>query len=311
MDVNEIRKIVETIVDGFENDSKSDVKSECGSNCMNVSGEIPIEVSARHVHLSREDIDKLFGEGYEPKKKKDISQPGQFLCEERVNITGPKGQIRNVALLGPARNHTQVEISLTDAKSLGVKAPVSMSGVLDNAGSIHIMAGDKMIYAEKSVIVAKNHIHMTPEDARNYNVSDGQCVNVKMMTARPLTFEQVPVRVSNTSKLAMHIDFDEANAAAFNNGDKACIAGNKAMPALNFANTVMNNVPANAGAKPMKRKAREYVIEGKMITELEVRKAARNNAEVVIVQSNAILGPMAKDFLREKNIKIRYSNEEV
>ena len=166
-----------------------------------------VETSARHVHLSQEHLEILFGAGYELTKKKDLSQPGQYACEERVTIVGGKKEMPGVSILGPVRKATQVELSLTDARSIGVAAPVRESG--DIAGS-----GACKIIGPKGVIAAKRHIHATPADAEALGVENGQIVNVKIDTdGRSLVFGDVVVRVSDTYALAMHIDTDESNAA--------------------------------------------------------------------------------------------------
>ena len=175
---------------------------------------VPVEISARHVHLTEEAVSVLFGAGYQLSQKRDLSQPGQFLAQERVKLVTRKGEIDNVAVLGPARKQVQVELSLTDTRSLGISAPVRLSGDLSGGGDVLILGPKGMYEAKGSVIVAKAHVHMTPEDAKNYGVRDGQTVRIKLDTARPATLDNVEVRVSRASKLAVHIDFDEANAAA-------------------------------------------------------------------------------------------------
>lgn len=175
-------------------------------------GLVPVEISARHIHLSREDADRLFGKNYKFKIKKELSQPGEYLYEERVNLKSTKGIIKNVAILGPCRKETQVELSLTDSISLGINAPVKLSGHLDNAESIEVMVGDNTIKAK--TIIAKRHIHMKEEDAKRLNLKNGDIVNVKMLTERPLTFEDTVVRIDKEFSFSMHIDFDEANACA-------------------------------------------------------------------------------------------------
>ncbi|MBW4828072.1 MAG: phosphate propanoyltransferase [Clostridiaceae bacterium] len=179
---------------------------------------IPIEASGRHIHLSKEHVEVLFGKDYELKKKKELSQPGQFQSEERVTLIGPKGVIENVAVLGPERGRTQVEISKTDARQLGINPPVRDSGDLDGSETIYIATTKAVIEAKESVIVAKRHIHMNSEDALRLKVKDKDIVNVRIKSDRPVIFEDVVIRVSNKYKLSMHIDFDEANASSFKNG---------------------------------------------------------------------------------------------
>ena len=178
--------------------------------------EFIVETSARHIHLSREAVDVLFGAGYELTRKKDLSQPGQYACAEKLTVVGPKGSVK-ASILGPTRPASQVEISLTDARAIGVTAPIRESG--DTAGS----AACKLVNAEtgaeleltEGVIVAKRHIHLTPEAAADLGVADKEIVNVKVNSdsERSVIFGDVVVRVSEKFAPAMHIDTDEANAA--------------------------------------------------------------------------------------------------
>lgn len=173
-----------------------------------------VETSARHVHVTKEDLETLFGKGYELTKKKDLSQPGQFACEERVTVVGPKKELKGVSILGPCRKATQVELSLTDARSIGVAAPVRESG--DTAGSApcKLVGPAGEVELTEGVIAAKRHIHATVADAEKLGVTNGEIVNVKMDTnGRSLIFGDVVVRVSDSYALAMHIDTDESNAA--------------------------------------------------------------------------------------------------
>ena len=174
-----------------------------------------IETSARHIHVSRKDLDILFGEGYELTKKKDLSQPGQYACEERVQVIGPKGSFPGVSILGPERPETQVELSAGDARSIGVKAPIRESGDLEGSGGCKLVGPKGEIEIERGVIIAKRHIHMTPADAEKYDLKDKDVVSVKVDTdGRALIFGDVIVRVNPAYALAMHIDTDESNAAA-------------------------------------------------------------------------------------------------
>ena len=173
-----------------------------------------VETSARHAHISQEHLEILFGEGYELTKKKDLSQPGQYACEERIAVIGPKGQFPGVSILGPVRPATQVEISASDARSIGVAAVVRESGDIANTPGCKIVGPKGEIEIENGVIVAKRHIHMTPDDAEKYGLVDKQVVEVKVESAdRTLTFGDVVVRVSPKFAAAMHIDTDESNAA--------------------------------------------------------------------------------------------------
>ncbi len=174
-----------------------------------------VEISARHVHVSEADLETLFGKGYKLTPKKDLSQPGQFACEERVTVVGPKKELAGVSILGPCRPATQVELSLTDARSIGVKAPIRESGDTKDSGACKLVGPCGEVELTEGVIAAKRHIHMTKADGEKYGITDKQIVSVKIPTAdRSLIFEDVVARVSDSYALAMHLDTDEANAAA-------------------------------------------------------------------------------------------------
>lgn len=179
-----------------------------------MENKILVEISARHVHLTAQDLATLFGEGYVLTPKKSLSQPGQFASEERVDVVGPKRELKGVTILGPIRPYTQVELSLTDARSIGVTVPVRMSGDLENSGGCILRGPCGEIEIKKGVIAAKRHIHMLPEQAQEFGVSDNDIVSAKVESnGRSLVFGDVVVRVTKTSGLAMHIDTDEGNAA--------------------------------------------------------------------------------------------------
>ena len=172
-----------------------------------------IETSARHIHVSQEALETLFGKGYELTKKKDLSQPGQYACEERVQVVGPKSSFPGVSILGPVRNATQVEISASDARSIGVTAPVRESGDIKDSAPCKLVGPKGEVEISEGVIVAKRHIHMTTADAAEFGLTDKQVVSVKVDSPeRSLIFGDVVVRVNDSFALAMHIDTDEANA---------------------------------------------------------------------------------------------------
>lgn len=178
-----------------------------------MSIKIPIETSARHIHLSRLDFEKLFGPDAELHYVKELSQPGQYLCEERVTVKGPKGVFENMALLGPFRNESQVELSLTDTRKLGIPGVIRQSGDIDGTPGCTLAGPFGETEIEKGVIVAKRHIHMTPEDALTLRVHDNDEVFVLTKSyGRALIYADVVVRVHWDFKLAMHVDTDEANA---------------------------------------------------------------------------------------------------
>jgi acetate kinase len=174
---------------------------------------IPIEVSAHHVHLSSEAVDALFGKGHELTHRSDLSQPGQFACEETVNLVGPRGKVEKVRVLGPLRNQTQVEISMTEEFKLGIKAPIRSSGDLSGSPEIILEGSKGTCHISQGVICAHRHIHMSPEDALSFGIKDRDIVMVGVIGKRKLVFGDVLVRVSPDFLLNMHIDTDEANAA--------------------------------------------------------------------------------------------------
>ena len=175
---------------------------------------IIVETSARHVHLTEENVEILFGKGHKLTKLKTLSQPTEFSCEERVDIVGPKREIKNVIILGPPRQATQIEVSLTDARNLGVEAPIRESGDVAGSAPCKIVGPCGSIDISEGVIVAKRHVHLRPEDAEKFGVNNGDIIKVKVKSVRTTVFDDVVVRVRDTFMPAMHIDTDEANACA-------------------------------------------------------------------------------------------------
>lgn len=302
--------------------------------------EVPVEASGKHVHLSQADVERLFGAGHQLTPKRMISQPGQFLSEERVTILGPHGSFHHVAVLGPARAHTQVEVSFTDARTLGVDAQVAMSGDLSRAADIMIISETACIRAEKSLIVARNHLHMDPESAAKAGLKDGDVVDIEVGTDRPLIFRHVPVRAGEKHKLAMHIDYDEANACDYSKTGigrivricdgscgMACTAGKHqerpAHPETAEEQTHANeNQPAGHRIKGSQAEAvrqREQYLEGSMqpepddvvltakyISESQVKAAADSGAKCIAVKQGSVLSPLAKDCAARYHVRIRY-----
>ncbi len=180
-----------------------------------MSFKVLVETSARHLHVSDEHLEILFGKGATLTNKKDLSQPGQYACAERVDIVGPKSTMKGVSILGPTRPATQVEISLTDARSLGIVAPIRESGVIAGSGACKLVGPCGEVELTEGVIAAKRHIHMTPEDAEKLGGKDKDIVKVKLdCNGRALVFDDVVLRVSASYATSMHIDTDESNAAA-------------------------------------------------------------------------------------------------
>jgi len=178
---------------------------------------VPLEASGRHVHVTKEQAMALFGHGLTPERP--LSQPGQYLAKERVTVIGPKGGLRNVAVLGPERKEAQVEISLTDERSLGVQAPVRLSGDVKGSPGCTLVGPNGRVELDRGIIAAQRHIHLTPEDGKRFGVADKQVVRLQTFTDRPVVFEDVVVRISPDFAAAVHLDYDEANACGFKKGD--------------------------------------------------------------------------------------------
>lgn len=182
--------------------------------------ELPIALSNRHIHLSKEHIEVLFGKGYELTKTKDLSQPGQYACEEKVDVVGPKNTLKGVRVLGPARSNTQIEISLADGYVLGVVPPVRDSGDIAGSPGAKIIGPKGEVVISEGVIAAARHIHMHTTDAEEFGVKDKDRVKIRVSGDRGLIFENVLIRVNEKYALEMHVDVDEGNAASIKNYDK-------------------------------------------------------------------------------------------
>ena len=178
---------------------------------------VELEASGRHVHVTKAQAHVLFGHSLTPKRP--LSQPGQYLANERVTVIGPKGQFQNVAVLGPERQEAQVEISLTDGRVLGVTPPIRPSGKVEKSPGAILRGSNGEVRIACGVIAAQRHIHITPQDAARFGVQDKQIVKLKTYTDRPLVFEDVLVRVSPDFATRVHLDFDEANACGYRGGD--------------------------------------------------------------------------------------------
>ncbi len=183
-----------------------------------MSFKLPIAMSNRHIHLSKEDLEKIFGEGYELKKMKDLSQPGQYACEEVVEVVGPKGSM-SARILGPTRPSTQVEVSVTDCFKLGISPIVRQSGDVEGTPGLKLVGPNGEVELSEGVIVAARHIHMHTDDAERFGVNDKDIVSVRTEGIRGLVFENVLVRAHQDFALEMHVDVEEGNAAGIKNGD--------------------------------------------------------------------------------------------
>ena len=178
---------------------------------------VELEASARHVHVTKEQANILFGHDLTPKRP--LSQPGQFLAQERVAVVGPKGELNHVAVLGPARKEAQVEVSMTDARILGLQPPIRESGKVAGSPGAVLRSEKAELAIKQGVIIAQRHLHLTPEDAQRFAVADRQVVRLQVFTERPLIFQDVLVRVRPDFATRAHLDFDEANACAMQPGD--------------------------------------------------------------------------------------------
>ncbi len=179
---------------------------------------IPIEISARHLHITKAHLEILFGRGYQLQPIRDLSQPGQFAAAETVTLAGPRGQIKAVRILGPCRDYTQVELALTDAYHLGLKPPVRCSGNLAGSSAITLIGPKAKLELKQGAILAWRHIHFDPASAEKAQVKDGQMLKVRVFGDRGLVFFNVRVRINKKYRLAMHLDTDEANAAGLGPG---------------------------------------------------------------------------------------------
>lgn len=178
---------------------------------------VPVEASGRHVHVTREQAFALFG--HDLTQKRPLSQPGQYLSQQRVTLVGPKGELDRVAVLGPVRSEAQVEVSLTDARVLGIDPPIRPSGQVAGSPGITLKGPQGTVQLNQGVMVAQRHIHLNPQQAQNFGVKDKQVVSLQVLTDRPVVFEDVLVRVSSQYEAAVHLDYDEANACNLKPGD--------------------------------------------------------------------------------------------
>ncbi|MDN3015849.1 phosphate propanoyltransferase [Paenibacillus sp. BSR1-1] len=253
---------------------------------------IPIAVSARHVHVSEKDLAVLFGASYQLRIKKRLSQPNQFAAEETVTIAGPKGTIERVRVLGPVRKQTQVEVSITDAKKLGLDPPVRQSGHLNGSSPVTIIGPKGSLYLQEGLIIAQSHIHTNPADAKKFGFEDGGFVTVQVDTARPITFERVLVRVSPSYMTEMHIDTDEANTGLIQTGQPGRIIIHR-QPKVIQGSPKITDFP--------EERSNHQVFGGKLLTDHEVQKYV---GETIYIKKMSIVTPLARDTARVTGKKI-------
>ncbi len=204
-----IRQVVRSVIEEVMKDTSRNAEAKY----------VPVAISGKHAHLSREHIDTLFGAGFDLNKLKDLSQPGQYAAREQVTLVGPLGVIERVRVLGPPRKKTQVEISRTDSFRLGIKTPVRDSGSIAGSPGITIAGPRGCIYIAEGVILAARHLHLSPKDAESLGVTDKQRIRIRTRGERAVSFDNVMVRVDEAYAMDLHLDPDEANAALLDNGD--------------------------------------------------------------------------------------------
>ena len=287
------QKLIEKIV-GEVLGQLTTTKNEPKQTSVLPVNSIPIAVSARHVHLSQEHVEILFGKGYELTKKADLSQPNQFAANETVVIAGPKGSIERVRVLGPARSLTQAEVSWTDAMKLGVKPPLRESGNIAGSGACTLIGTKASLYLDEGLIIAQAHIHMQPHDAAQLGVQNGEYVTVEVAGIRPIAYRNVLIRVSERYRLEMHIDTDEANAGLITQGT----VGHVIRSGEAHSNVKVEiKTPKIAAIKP-------HDFKKKLLSNDDVRGIEETE---IVVEKGTIVTALARDTARDlgKSISVR------
>lgn len=274
---------------------------------------VPVGISARHVHLTTQDIEKLFGPGYQLTPLKPIVQPGQYASQEQLTLVGPKGSIEKVRILGPARPYTQIELAFTDALKLGIRdCPIRMSGDIQGTPGLKLVGPKGELEVPQGVIVAARHLHFTDEQAKAYGVHDKQVVAVRVTGPRPCLLENVVCRVGAAHELEVHIDTDEANACALKNGDLLELVFPGQPEAHHCQGTCHNGggctcghshgtcAPAPAPQQPPEPEQEPL----DLVTERDINDAFRDNLSQVLCQKKALITPAAADRAAETGIKI-------
>lgn len=269
---------------------------------------VPVGISARHVHLTAQDIETLFGPGYQLDPLKPIVQPGQYASKEQLTLVGPKGKIEKVRILGPARPYTQVELSFTDAMKLGIKdCPIRMSADIQGTPGLKIIGPKGELNLTQGVIIAARHLHFTDEQAQAYGVHNGQIVAVRVTGPRPCLLENVVCRVGAAHELEVHIDTDEANACALKNGDlvELVFPGEPAHSCRGTCQTGSCTCGGSGKSAPAAAPQPEPEQEPlELVTERDVNDAFRDNHDQIPCTKNALITPAAVDRAAETGIKI-------
>lgn len=271
---------------------------------------VELEASGRHVHLSREAIDYLFGVGYQLTIAKELSQPGQFACKERITIKGPKGKFENVVILGPERKASQVEVSLTDAVVLGEKVPVRESGHIEGTPGITLIHKDRELKLDEGLIAAKRHIHVSPEDAEKLQVKNHEMVQVKVFGERSLIFDEVVIRISPNYRTFMHIDFDEANACGFKKGMVVKVIKKDCnQPSVDYNQIKQVSQPNQQVENEPEQNKTAAELNKKIITESDLQKIFLQKTYHVLIPENSIITPLAEDYIRKHKLEIQRHKE--
>lgn len=273
---------------------------------------VPVMSSNHHAHLSQRDVEALFGPGYQLTKMRDLVQPGQYACNERVLLETPKGKMM-LRIVGPARKETQVELSATDAVKLGLNPPVRMSGDLAGSPGCTLCNGDKRVTISQGVIIAARHLHLSPEEAVDYGVKDGDIVSLRVEGQRALTLENVIVRSGEGHLMEAHIDKDEANACGLRDGQLCRVLANTGASAAKPASACLmgalqTHAPATPAAQPPAPK-RSTMLDisrepRRLLTEEDVRNASRDGFTIIRHGSDAIVTPLARDTASDKGIEL-------
>lgn len=264
---------------------------------------VPVVSSNRHCHLSQRDVEQLFGPGYQLTKMRELVQPGQFACRERVTIETERGRL-TLRVVGPARQETQVELSLTDAVKLGLKPPVRMSGQLEDSPGCTLTNGERRLVLARGVIVAARHLHLAPEEAEAFGLRDGDTVSLKAEGQRGATLENVVVRSGRAHRLEAHIDRDEANACGLTDG-RLCRVLRPGAAAPVPPSSRPETRPAAEPAPPRRETMLDLSGEPRcLITEEDVLRAAAEGRSIIRYGKDAILTPLARDAASDKRIQL-------
>ena len=267
---------------------------------------MPVMSSNRHVHLCQADVEKLFGAGYHLTKMRDLVQPGQFACNERVTIETEKGKMA-LRVVGPARKETQIELSFTDAVKLGLKPPIRMSGDLESSPGCTLTNGDRRVTIPRGVIVAARHLHLAPDEAEAFGVKDGDVVSLVVEGPRPGTLDGIIVRSGKGHLMEAHIDKDEANACALSDGQLCRVIRKEDGPAVSNRGDICASAPPPSALPPAPKRQTMLDVSAesrRLITEDDVRTAAREGYKIIRYAPDAILTPLARDAASERGVEL-------